>query len=62
MQTLNIDRRLLVPSKSNGRDEGGAFCFIVRGPYIETVLEAHYGRPGLCLKVFKAKATLLSEF
>jgi hypothetical protein len=62
MQTLNIDRRLLVPSKSNGRREDGAFCFIARGLHIETVLEAHYGRPGLCLKVFRAEATPLSEF
>lgn len=62
MLALNIDPRLLVPGRARGRAEGGAFCFIARGPYIEAVLETHYGRVGLCLKVFKADATPLDEF
>lgn len=62
MRALNIDHRLLVPSRARGRKEQGVFSFIARGPYIEAVLESHYGRSGLCLKVFKADAAPLSEF
>jgi len=62
MQTLNIDHRLLVPSIAYGRKEQGVHSFIARGPHIEMMLESHYGRSGLCLKVFKADAAPLSEF
>ncbi|NIQ88367.1 MAG: hypothetical protein GWN93_04530, partial [Deltaproteobacteria bacterium] len=61
MQALNIDPQFLVPSKRGGKPEGGVFSFIVRGEYVEDVLESHYGRRGLCLKVFRREAGLLSE-
>jgi len=50
---VKIDERLLVPSVLDGRTEGGAFCFIAHGDDLGTILEAHYGRDNLCLKVFR---------
>jgi len=62
VQALNLDPRYLKPSVRDRRTEGGVFSYIARGPYIEDVLEAHYGRRGLCLKVFRQEAGPLSEF
>jgi len=52
---MQIDERLLVPSVLDGRTEGGAFSFIVRGEEVRAILEDHYGRDNLCIKVFKEK-------
>jgi hypothetical protein len=61
---LEFPNYLLVPSKTaeTGRVEQGAFSFIARGPEIVGTLEGMFGRPNLCLKVFKREYRPLEKF
>jgi len=61
---LDLPDMLLVPSRTveTGRVEQGVFTFIARGPEIAGALEGVYGRPNLCLKIFKQEVQALNEF
>jgi len=61
-QMLDIPLELLTPSTRDSRTEGGAFCYIAHSEPLADLLQQHYGRDGLCLKIFKADAEPLSEF
>jgi len=53
VSALDIPPALLVPSKLDGRTEGGAFSYIARSPVLAQILARVYGRDGLCLKMFR---------
>ena len=63
-RVLDIPAELLkhTLSPSGKWIERGKYSHIVRGPELAAILEREYGRPDLCLKIFRDEAKPLDEF
>lgn len=60
---IDIPTELLLPSLHTRHcPDAGLYSYVVHDPEIAVILEHKYGRPNLCLKVFRAEAVPLTEF